>query len=235
MVTLLCTSLRQWDAGNWQGSSWSPVATPGLKTNSTKLQWEIAQRKKLGGDYPDSAESTSSLPHGAEATHTSHSSGAFKDDDLEHSDEDEIAVMEEDVDGIHHYPFPHQKYKTGYQAKSSRNKGHRTSSNERRAERRSRRSKRSHHKYFDGPGFEDIVQDLFDEATDVEANHGGQYYLDLAGNVRRVSHCNLWVTISSFLRCRDHQPSKSHPHVTADRFSANLRSVWNGTRTTWSV
>ena len=29
------------------------------------------------------------------------------------------------------------------------------------------------------------MQDLLDEATDVEANHGGQYYLDLAGNVRR--------------------------------------------------
>ena len=26
---------------------------------------------------------------------------------------------------------------------------------------------------------------MLDEATDVEANHGGQYYLDLAGNVRK--------------------------------------------------
>ena len=88
--------------------------------------------------------------------------------------------------------------KSGGKKRSSSRRPPRSPSNERpsRRHRKSRRSGR-HHKpspYYDG-GFEDIVQDLLDEATDVEANHGGQYYLDLAGNVRKVSEKSCTTTV----------------------------------------
>ena len=148
-------------------------------------------------------------------SHSSGGGGAFThhhDDDDDIIDEDEILVMEEDVDGqVHRYPEPHQKYKhsshtAGYKKKPAQPSRHRQhqqlphsasalfpESRHHHHHQRHRRSKRRHHHrspYHDGSGgggggFEDIVQDLLDEATDVEANHGGQYYLDLAGNVRK--------------------------------------------------